>query len=40
MLGGMGIIDQEDYSYYMGGENNRCGLGEQVLRLHAIVVLI
>jgi hypothetical protein len=40
LLGGMDVIDQEDRSYYMGGVNNGCGLGEQMLRLHAIVVLI
>jgi len=40
LLGGMDVIDQDDHSYYMGGVNNRCGLGEQVLRPHAITVLI
>jgi hypothetical protein len=32
LLGGMDVIDQEDHSYYMGGVNNGCGLGEQALR--------
>jgi len=37
LLGGMDVIDQEDHSYYMGGVNNGCGLGEQALRWWVIV---
>jgi len=29
LLGGIDVVDREDGSYYMGGVNNGCGLGEE-----------